>query len=746
MSALPAVPGGTATLFGLAGLLLLLAVLAQLGARRAGGWRVVRRRLRREAAATAAAFAAPVRAQLRYRRHLRLLLRLLGDRSGWADAERAALGAGRVPGVQPYGVLLGRTVVGVLVACGPAAPPQPPKPWAADDTDPRLWWLDRADAAGVATGGRPAPLLAAFGTDGRHAVLLDLATGPAVTVLGGDKGTARAVLQALAAQLDARLPAGAVTVADGVNPRHTGPEPAAALALAERAATGGAPAFAVCAELPAGARPAAGSRLLALSGARGSARLLTADRAGLSVLGTGLRVDAVPLARATARSLPLLPPYPAHDAGPTDDSDLSEPALDVEGPGGPGAAAGTGGPGAPERPAPGGLPGRSALGATVAGATVTPSAPAGSSAGPPAGPLAGPVTVGGTRPDAARPAAGEPVGPRPGSAELPGRSALAPPHQAEPVPDGSVPDGSTPAGPVPGRPSPGRPEPGRTVDPVTTAVGPTAPIAPTAPAEPEPEPEPAPGPPPLVLGPVIVPGRATPPGAPRPTGLTPPARPRFVQRPGPPAGDGPAPGPVRPEPVGPEPVGPGPVLPDPATRYPLVPGRAATGPVPPGPARAAAPATGTGLRPPGAAAAPATPGSPDPAGPSTAPPAGPIPAPPVGGAPAATGVRGRLRLPALPGAPQGDQDTFGPVRVPGGPEAGRSGPAPAAGGPDVLTAALAAPPLVPVLAAVPAPPAARIGVPEAQLPEAQLPVDDDLAEPEPDPGSGPPGVSAAVSN
>ncbi|GHH75523.1 hypothetical protein GCM10018781_44540 [Kitasatospora indigofera] len=713
-------------------------MLAQLGARRAGGWRVVRRRLRREAAATAAAFAAPVRAQLRYRRHLRLLLRLLGDRSGWADAERAALGAGRVPGVQPYGVLLGRTVVGVLVACGPAAPPQPPKPWAADDTDPRLWWLDRADAARVATGGRPAPLLAAFGTDGRHAVLLDLATGPAVTVLGGDKGTARAVLQALAAQLDARLPAGAVTVADGVNPRHTGPEPAAALALAERAATGGAPAFAVCAELPAGARPAAGSRLLALSGARGSARLLTADRAGLSVLGTGLRVDAVPLARATARSLPLLPPYPAHDAGPTDDSDLSEPALDAEGPGGPGAAAGPGGPVAIERPAPAGLPGRSALGATVAGATVAGPTPAGGSTGPSAGPLAGPAAVRGTRPDAARPATGEPVGPRPGSAELPGRSALAPPHPdgpvpAEPVSAEPVPDGPTPDESVPGRPTPGRPEPGRAVDPVTTAVGPTAPAAPAAP---EPEPEPEPGPPPLVLGPVIVPGRATPPGAPRPTGLTPPARPRFVQRPGPPAGDGPAPGPVQPAPVA-----PGPVLPDPATRYPLVPGRAATGPVLSGPARAAAPATGTGLRPPGAAAAPATPGSPDPAGPITASPAGPITAPPAGGAPAAPGVRGRLRLPAPPAAPQGDQDTFGPVRVPGGPEAGRSGPAPAAGGPDVLTAALAAPPLVPVLAAVPAPPAARIGVPAAQLP-----VDDDLAEPEPDPGSGPPGVSAAVPN
>ncbi|MFF1872578.1 hypothetical protein [Kitasatospora herbaricolor] len=723
MSALPAVPGGTATLFGLAGLLLLIAVLAQLGARRAGGWRVVRRRLRREAGATAAAFAAPVCAQLRYRRHLRLLVRLLGDRSGWADAERAALGAGRVPGVQPYGVLLGRTVVGVLVACGPAAPPRPPEPWAADDTDPRLWWLDRAAAAGVATGGRPAPLLAALGTDGRHAVLLDLATGPAVTVLSGEKGTARAVLQALAAQLDARLPAGAVTVADGVNPRHSGPDPAVALALAERAGTGGAPAFAVCAELPAGARPVAGSRLLALSGARGSARLLTADRAGLSVLGTGLRVDAVPLARATARSLALLPPYPAHDAGPTDDSDLAEPALDADGPVGP---VGTGRPGGTERPAPAALPGRSALGATVAGP-----APAGSPPGPLAGPVAAPVTVRAAGPDSARPAPGGAVVPRPGSAELPGRSALAPPSADEPP----APDERTPVGPKPGRPKLGRPEPGRTVDQVATAavpagpaspagpsapVAPVAPVGPSAPAEPAPEePEPAPGPPPLVLGPVVVPGRATPPGAPRPTSLAPPARPRFVQRPGPvAAGDGPAPGPVPPEPVRPEHVRPEPVLPDPATVYPLVPGRAATG---------------TGIRPaaaPATSAAPATPGPPDPAGPTTG--------PSTGSAPAAPGVRGRLRLPP-PAAPHGDEDTFGPVRVPGGPEAGRGGPAPAVGGPDVLTAALGAPPTVPLLASVPAPPDARVGAPAVQVP-----VDDDLAEPDPEPGSGPPGVSAAV--
>ncbi|MCX5214960.1 hypothetical protein OG689_37840 [Kitasatospora sp. NBC_00240] len=664
MSALPAVPGGTATLFGLAGLLLLLVVLAQLGARRAGGWRVVRRRLRREAAATAAAFAAPVRAQLRYRRHLRLLVRLLGDRSGWADAERAALGAGRVPGVEPYGVLLGRSVVGVLVACGPAAPPRPPEPWAADDTDPRLWWLDRADAAGVATGGRPAPLLAALGTDGRHAVLLDLATGPAVTVLGGDKGTARAVLQALAAQLDARLPAGAVTVAEGVNPRHTGPEPAAALALAERAATGGAPAFAVCAELPAGARPAAGSRLLALSGARGSARLLTADRAGLSVLGTGLRVDAVPLARATARSLPLLPPYPAHDAGPTDDSDLAEPALGVDAPGG------------PEQPAPAGLPGRSALGPKPVPVRTAPGPFPG---GVPAGELAPAAGTGtGSAPGAGRrvgpvgPATGEAVEHRPDSAEFPGRSALAPPstsHRRAPdlhTPDLHAPDRTGgPADPVgpDGITSPadlaaptGPDGPSGPAGPAVPPA-PVAPVAPSAPAAPEPDP----GPPPLVLGRVIVPGRAIPPGAPRPRGaVPPPVRPRFVQRPAPTDGADPASGQVPREPDPADPFGP--------------------------------PAAGTD--------------------------------------PAIPGVRGRLRLPP-PAVPAGDEDTFGPVRPPGGPDLGRVGAAPAVGGATVLAPALPGP--------VTAPAGAR-----PDVPVVRDPADDDLAEPAPEPGSGPPGVSAAV--
>ncbi|MFJ6217296.1 hypothetical protein ACIQGZ_28785 [Streptomyces sp. NPDC092296] len=316
---------GPSTLLGAAGLLILLAALAHLAARRRGGWRAVRRGLRREAALTAAAFAAPVRAELRYRRRLRLLVRLLRDPAGWADAERAMRGAAAVRAdVHPYAALLGPQTVGVLVACGADPVPRPAEPWTTDGADPRLWWLDRADAARTAGPGA-APLLAALGSDGEHAVLLDLGGGPAVTAVDGDRSTARAVLQSLAAQLDARLPAGAVTVAAGVHDRYAGPEPAAAVAAASRRAAGGTgPAVAVCAQSPQGQRLPAGVRLLTGGGARGSALLLGADRGGaLLVHGTPLRVDAVPLARAVARTVRLLPPYPAA-AGPAHPDDLRE--------------------------------------------------------------------------------------------------------------------------------------------------------------------------------------------------------------------------------------------------------------------------------------------------------------------------------------------------------------------------------------------------------------------------------------
>ncbi|MFJ9951303.1 hypothetical protein [Kitasatospora sp. NPDC091207] len=476
-----AVPRGVPGLIGLGGLLLLLAVLAHLAVRRGGGWRAARRRLRREAAATAAGFAAPVRAQLRFRRGLRLMLRLLGSREGWADAERAVLGAGVVPGVRPYGALLGPALVGVLVACGPGAPPRPPEPWVVDDADPRLWWIAREDVTATPVGGgRPAPLLALLGTDGRHAVLLDLADGPAVTEFGGERGLARAVLQAVAAQLDTRLPVGAVTVADGVHPHHPGPEPAAALLAAERAAAGGHPAFAVCATVVDEERPAAGVRVLTLGGSRGSARLLTADRDGLRIRGSGLRVDAVALARATARILRGLPPHPAFDAAPADDTDLVEPDL-------------TG-------PTPTTATGTTATGTTATGEPVpTVTAPA------PVGPKPTPTAP------APEPVAPEPPAPAPASVD-PAAAEPAPfrvgpvapaPDRSDPVPAGRQrfarrAPGTDGAAPAAATPAPDGPVADPVVSGVRSRLGRLSPVA---------------GPDEGAFGPVRAPA-AQPPGAP----------------------------------------------------------------------------------------------------------------------------------------------------------------------------------------------------------------------------------------
>lgn len=458
-----AVPRGVPGLIGLGGLLLLLAVLAHLAVRRGGGWRAARRRARREVAATAAAFAAPVRAQLRFRRDVRLILRLLGGRAGWADAERALLNAGLVPDVRPYAALLGPALVGVLVACGPGTPPQPPEPWTVDDADPRLWWIAREDVAAAATGvGRTAPLLAVLGTDGRHAVLLDLADGPAVLEFGGERGLARAVLQAVAAQLDTRLPVGAVTVADGVHPQHQGPDPAAALVTAERAAAGGHPAFAVCAAVVDEVRPAAGVRVLTLGGARGTARLLTADRDGLRIRGSGLRVDAVALARATARILPSLPPHPAFDAAPADDADLVEPGLAEQDPVEPDLAEPA--PGEPERPV---APGTAAAAASPAvGPAPLPA---------PAPVLPAPVVP---APAASEVAVPEPVDPTP-TPTPPGPAA--PPAAVEPVPFRVGPVAPAPDrdGPVPaGRQRFARRTPGADADADTAVDGAAAAAAP----------------------------------------------------------------------------------------------------------------------------------------------------------------------------------------------------------------------------------------------------------------------------
>ncbi|MET9479341.1 hypothetical protein [Streptomyces sp. NPDC006638] len=329
--------GGTAQWLGLAGILVLVVTLTLWLVRRAGGPRAVWRRAAREVRLTGRAFSEPVRAQLRYRRRVRLLGRLLRDRAGWADAERAVLLAARLhPGFAPYGALLGPDLVGVLVtgrtdnsAVGTGVSggvPALPEPWVADDAEPRLWWIARSDVAtaedpdagavgepvgvdGVldpASSASPAspPLLCCVGTDGRRAVLLDLHASPATVAVLGVPRTARAVVQSLAAQLDARLPAGSVEVASGVHPRYAGRTGAEVLA---------APAgtYVVCAEPPRTPVPD-GVRLLCLGVGRGRALLLEASQDGLlEVHGAApsLRVDALPLARAVVRALPALPPY-----------------------------------------------------------------------------------------------------------------------------------------------------------------------------------------------------------------------------------------------------------------------------------------------------------------------------------------------------------------------------------------------------------------------------------------------------
>ncbi|MGW7243500.1 hypothetical protein [Streptomyces sp. NPDC054804] len=317
------------TLLGLVGVLVLVLAVTSWLVRRGGGWKALWRRLGREITLTVRAFTGPVRTELRYRRGLRLLVRLLRDPAVWSDAERAtALAASVRPGVRPYGVLAGPDWMAVLVAADGDALREPPEPWAADETDPRLWWIDRGDLTD-GTEDPAAPLLVCVGHDMGHAVLLDVRSGPpALSVYGPPRAarTARAVLQALAAQVDARLPEGRVAIAAGVHPRHPG---------ATATATVGQPGIevAVCAD-PLERPLPSGVRLLSLGVARGRTRLLEiAPDSTLTAHGApaATRVDVLPLSRAVARTLSALPPCPDHPddeaARPQDVTSAADPDL-----------------------------------------------------------------------------------------------------------------------------------------------------------------------------------------------------------------------------------------------------------------------------------------------------------------------------------------------------------------------------------------------------------------------------------
>lgn len=305
------VPAGWNRLIGLIGVLILVVVLTHWIVRRAGGWGALRRRVVREVTTAARAFATPVRTELRHRRGLRVLGRLLRDAAGWTDAETALRrAAAEGPGARPYAALLGTDVVGVYVAHGHGEGALP-RPWARDAAEPRLWWIRRADLGRAPETGRGrAPVLVCLGRADADAVLLDLTAVPPAVSFTGERRTARAVLQAVAAQLDVRLPAGHVVVGAGVHPRHAGP-----VDVFDRPGV----RYAVSAEAPERDRPA-GLRLLTLGVAHHSTLILEADRDGDLRLHGGppaLTIDALPLARVVARLLRSLPPVPGDDgAGP----------------------------------------------------------------------------------------------------------------------------------------------------------------------------------------------------------------------------------------------------------------------------------------------------------------------------------------------------------------------------------------------------------------------------------------------
>ncbi|GAA4235093.1 hypothetical protein GCM10022254_41580 [Actinomadura meridiana] len=307
------------------GVLVLLIVIANRLARRVGGWYFVRRRVRREIRLTVAAFAAPVRRWLRYRRQVWLLSRLLGDPAVWGAGEEAirSVDAATPEDCRPYAAVVGADLVGVLIAGRDV--PRPTEPWIADDTDPRTWWSVREiwqeTAAAPPPRGR-AVLLTSVGLERDRAVFLDLAEGPPVTALYGDERARRAVLQAMAAQLDRRLRPGAVVVAEGVHAHHSGPPAEQAMRDAANWQDAcGAPAFAVCAGPLAEPVPPDGPSVLVAGRARGRARLLSVRRDGsVAVHGSPLRPTATALPIAVARSVRTIPPLrlpmPAPDHAP----------------------------------------------------------------------------------------------------------------------------------------------------------------------------------------------------------------------------------------------------------------------------------------------------------------------------------------------------------------------------------------------------------------------------------------------
>ncbi|MET9269886.1 hypothetical protein [Kribbella sp. NPDC003557] len=315
--------GGIRGYLGYAGLVLFALVLLNLLVRRLGGWRRLLGWIGRQVKQAVRAFTEPIAARRRYRRRLRLLVRMLRDSEAWAEAERAMIAAAGIsPGVAPYAVALARRRIGVLVAG--ASDLEPPEPWSADAEDPRLWWIDRSELPDNGSV-REMPLLVCVGTDstGGHVMMLDLLSGPRTLSVYGVERTARAVVQAMAAQLDVRLPVGAIEVAEGIHPRHDG------LPLEEAARRLGA--WYVVGAGPLDAPLQAGRRMLSLGVARGSCRLLEVlpdQTLRLHGGASWLRIDPLPLAKAVARSIRRLPAHEFESGTPFSPEAVSTDDLD----------------------------------------------------------------------------------------------------------------------------------------------------------------------------------------------------------------------------------------------------------------------------------------------------------------------------------------------------------------------------------------------------------------------------------
>ncbi|WP_129841612.1 hypothetical protein [Streptomyces sp. RFCAC02] len=313
------------TIFRVAGVLaalLIVFLIIRWLAMRQGGWAAATRRVKREFAVTGAAFAAPFRAWSRHRKALTLLVRGLRTPATWRDAERAVAAARHAAasvGATPYAVLVDDETATVLLA-GRDVPEPADGPWWHDPDDgPDHWTIARQDLPPVVpVPDLPYPVLVAVGESGGCCAFLDVATGPALLTVEGERRAAAALHQAVAAQLDARLPDGQVVVAENVHRAYAGTPIRTAYRTARDLphVLGIAPVL-VTTELPDPLPPelaespdvSPGPRILLRGTGRGHRRSLLTDRHGtITLLGTPLVLGGNALARAIARVLPDLPP------------------------------------------------------------------------------------------------------------------------------------------------------------------------------------------------------------------------------------------------------------------------------------------------------------------------------------------------------------------------------------------------------------------------------------------------------